>query len=308
MSLRKKKLVLAFVALSIVAIIVVVLIYQNKYAKTSDPAEIKGLWITKEVWQEEKLIYEGTNGTMLAVDTKGGYRFWDNGADHVGKLTKKDGRLHFTGEDGAAYSLFGQRGELIVSMKRGNDEQTWIFERQGDYHDTQLTDQQFAERYYALQKEAMQIKDQIYRGVYLVTKTKILQEVDEESAILAAREGIIEKAAYAWYAKKEGIVITDKEVETYMEDLISEVNKAEEFKEIDDIYRRVGLTFEESIRGQKELYRNICIMSKISEEHPTDWDAFKADLINQYKETKEYDALQTKLDDAAEKIKKKIHK
>ncbi len=58
---------------------------------------------------------------MLAIDQKGGYRFWDIEieSDQVGKLAERDGQLHFTGADGAEYSLYGQGGELIVSVKSG---------------------------------------------------------------------------------------------------------------------------------------------------------------------------------------------
>ena len=88
---------------------------------------------------------------MLAIDQKGGYRFWDIEieSDQVGKLAERDGQLHFTGADGAEYSLYGQGGELIVSVKSGGMQQTWICERQGDYRDTQMTDQEFEEKYYA---------------------------------------------------------------------------------------------------------------------------------------------------------------
>ncbi len=59
---------------------------------------------------------------------------------------------------------------------------------------------------------------------------------------------------------------------------------------------------------QKELYRSVCILGKLSERHPKDWETFKADLIKQYKETSEYEALQIRLDKAEAKLKKEIHK
>ncbi len=307
--LSKRKITIFLIAvLLIAAAVAAVFVYQNKYQKTADPSEIKGLWMTKEVRQGDEVISEGYNDAMLAIDKKGGYRFWDDGSDQVGKLAERDGRLHFTGADGAEYSLYGQGGELIVSVKSGGVQQTWICERQGDYHDTQMTDQEFMEKYYALQKEALDIKDLVYRGLYLGAKIKMLQEVDEESAILSAREGIIEKAAYAWQAKNLAIVVTDEEVEAYMDDLISEVKKSEDFDEIEAAYKKIGLNFEKSVRMQKELYRSGRIMDKLGERHPKDWQTFKADLIKQYKETEDYEALQTRLDDAEAKLKKEIHK
>lgn len=309
--LSKKKITIFVIAILLVAAAVAaVLVYQNKYQKTADPSEIKGLWMTKEVRQGDELLSEGFNGAMLAIDQKGGYRFWDIEieSDQVGKLAERDGQLHFTGADGAEYSLYGQGGELIVSVKSGGMQQTWICERQGDYRDTQMTDQEFEEKYYALQKEGMDIKDPVYRGLYLGTKTKMLQEVDEESAILSAREGVVEKAACAWQAENLAIVVTDKEVETYMDNLISEGKKADNFEEVEAAYQKIGLTFEKSIRMQKELYRSVCILGKLSERHPKDWETFKADLIKQYKETSEYEALQIRLDKAEAKLKKEIHK
>ena len=305
---RKKITIFVVIVLVIAAGAAAIFVYQNKYQKTANPSEIKGLWMAKEVRQGDEVISEDGNGTMLAIDKKGGYRFWDNGSDQVGKLAERDGQLHFTGADGAAYSLYGQGGELIMSVKSGGVQQTWICERQGDYGDTQMTEQEFAEKYYALQKEAMDIKDPVYRGLYLAAKTKMLQEVDEESAILAAREGIVEKAACAWQAKNLAIVVTDEEVEAYMDDLISEAKKSEDFDEVEAAYQKIGLTFEKSIRMQKELYRSVCILGKLNERHSKDWETFKADLIKQYKETAEYEDLQTRLDDAEAKLKKEIHK
>ena len=126
--LSKKKITIFVIAILLVAAAVAaVLVYQNKYQKTADPSEIKGLWMTKEVRQGDELLSEGFNGAMLAIDQKGGYRFWDIEieSDQVGKLAERDGQLHFTGADGAEYSLYGQGGELIVSVKSGGMQQTW---------------------------------------------------------------------------------------------------------------------------------------------------------------------------------------
>ena len=50
--LSKKKITIFVIAILLVAAAVAaVLVYQNKYQKTADPSEIKGLWMTKEVRQ-----------------------------------------------------------------------------------------------------------------------------------------------------------------------------------------------------------------------------------------------------------------
>lgn len=304
MSTGKKKWIFAIIAAVIaIAAAAAIWLYQDKDKKISDPAQLKGLWVTKEMRQDDQLISQGATATMIAIDKKGGYRFWDNGIDHVGKLEKKDDALHFTGKDGASYLLHGQDGELIVLRQLGDEQQTWIFEREGNYRDTQMTDQEFMERYCALQKEAMDMKDQLYAGIYLGTKLGILQEMDEADAITEAEDGLVKNAAYVWYAKNDGIHITDEDVEKYMENIINEAKGADDFKDLEGAYKKAGLTFEESVRGAKDFYRIAWVKSLLYDAHEKDWEEFEADLIAKYKETKDYDALQAKLDAAAEKVK-----
>ncbi|WP_419022729.1 hypothetical protein [Emergencia sp.] len=307
---EKKKQGLILLAVLIAAVVIVsAFIHSGEDDQIADPGRLAGMWQPKEIWQEGKLISEEGNAAALAIDKDGGYRFWDGyGQDQTGELQKKDGALCFEGKDGRRYVFHGKDKQLMITAKEGNSEETWVCEWTGYFGDTKLTDEERLTALYTIQKKGMDMKDRASGWFYTAIAGKLFTAMPEGEAVSQAKDEFIEDAAFTWYADEHDLVVTAKELDKYMDDLISEAEEAENFEVYEKALQKSGMTYEESVKENAEVYRVRYIVNKFYEEHFNDWDAFTKDVVNRFKHTKEYRSLKADMNDAVEKAKEEIQK
>ncbi|MEY8296635.1 MAG: hypothetical protein ACLRJC_12565 [Emergencia timonensis] len=304
---KKKQGLILLAVLVAVAVIVSAFIHAGEDDQITDPGRLAGVWQPKEIWQGGKLISEEGNTASLAIDKEGGYRFWNGyGQDQTGRLQEKNGELRFDGKNGGSYVLHGEKKQLIVTAKVGDEEETWICEWTNYYGDTQLTDEERLTALYTIQKKGMDMKDQTCGWFYTAIAGNLFTGMPEGEAVTQAKDKFIEDAAFTWYAKEHDLVVTDKELDKYMDDLISEAKGADNFQVYEKALQNAGLTYENSIRGNADIYRERCIVNKLYEEHFNDWDAFAKDVVNRFKHTNAYRSLKVEMNDAVEQAKEEI--
>lgn len=303
MQKNKKKLLIILAVAAAAAVLIAAFVHQNEDATISDPAKIAGMWQFEETQQNQ--VSEKLAAFSIAIDKDGGYRLWNYEQNQNGKLNKKDGKWYFEGNGGNRYTLDKKNGNLIVTLAESDPIESWTYKRTGDYGDTSLTDQERLEQYAAIQREALTFKDKDYGILYanIVTNVRLIG-MSEGDAIADAKKAFIEKKAFEWYAKENKIVVTEKQLEKYMEDLIDDSRETEEFKDVEAAYEKAGITYEESIRQNARTYYYVLTTGQFYEEHAKDWEAFKEAVADQYKSRKQFSKTQEKMNQDIEKIKK----
>ena len=302
---EKKRLLMILAVVVAAAVLIAAFVHQKEEETISDPAEIAGMWHIDEDQQTES--DDGPAAIMIAIDKNGGYRLWNYDQNQNGKLNKKEDKLYFEVDGGKQYTFDKKNGKLIVTLAESDPVESWTYERTGDYGDTQLTDQERLAQYAAIQKAAMDFEDLDYGVLYESIVTQVdLMGSSEGDAIAAAKKGFIEKMAFDWYAKENEIVVTEKQVDQYMDDLIADAKETDDFKNMEAAYKKAGMTFEESIRCHARSYRYLLITDQFYEEHEKDWEAFKDTVVDQYKRSQDFPKMQEKLNRDIEKIKKDL--
>lgn len=132
-------------------------------------------------------------------------------------------------------------------------------------------------------------KDTPYTRVYLCLETGKMIGHAEEDSFQTAKEFITLTRAIEWYAEKNGISVSEKEVDDYMKECFAEVEKADVYVKYDQALRKYGFTFKEYYFQFPELYRWQYIV-----QGPLHEDGKEADtdrIVQAYKETGEYDSL-----------------
>ena len=116
--------------------------------------------------------------------------------------------------------------------------------------------------------------------------------------------GLIENKALQWYAQKNNIDVSDKALNEYMQDLLSNLQDSEEYDIYSEAAKSLNTTFEDIVLNDSKAYRDIIIKNQLFEKYiikqkkiltnneNTDeiqakynkqWDIFVKDVINQYK-------------------------
>lgn len=303
-AIKKKRLLVILAALAATVVIISAFVHAGEDDFISDPARLAGKWEVTEIRRGDKLISDN-NAILIYIDKNSGYHLWkDNPADEqMGELQKRDGQLCFDGKDGWTYALHGKQRQLIVTVKKGKQEETWICEWDGYCLDAQLTNQESWERYFAIQKKAMAIEDETQKWLYTDIMNALSDGYPEGEAISKCKKSYINFMALAWYAEEHGLVVTDERVKEYMNLVISAV-ESPGFEDYRAALRKVGITERERVESNAERYRMDCIWDNLYKEHPgEEWDAFEQDIVNRFHHTKAYRALKIEMETAVEKIK-----
>lgn len=140
-------------------------------------------------------------------------------------------------------------------------------------------------------------------------------------------KGIIETQALLWYADKENLSPTNKEISDYINNSIHEMKEAQEYKEYNDAAKDVSSSFSEIQKNDFETYRIIVTKNKLydtittspsgeklttedlnhaADENTQKWDKFVKIVVSEYKETNDYKELLSKFEVCEELVDKDI--
>lgn len=194
-----------------------------------------------------------------------------------------------------------------------------------DLVDVQVKSQ--IEEYFKSQKDNIKLSEKLtkttpYDSIYGNVKIRELSGETKNKAIEGAIDDYIEKEAFTWYANENGIVVSDAEVKKHMEALIAEAKKADNYAEVEAACNKAGMTYEEFVRKNAELYKveiikNILYMTEYDkyksengvvdgEEFNREWMNYKEDLISGFKQTEKFEKLQKVINNCVSLIKSNV--
>lgn len=169
------------------------------------------------------------------------------------------------------------------------------------------------EEYFKFQKGNIKLskkllKETPYDSIYGNVKSRELSGETRDKAIEGAVDDYIEQEAFIWYANENNIVVSDAKVEMHVLNLITEAKKADNYEEVEAACNKAGMTYEEFVRKNTDLYRveiikNILYMSEYDkyksekgvvdgEEFNGEWTIYKVNLISRFKQTERFEKLQ----------------
>ena len=89
------------------------------------------------------------------------------------------------------------------------------------------------------------------------------------------------------YANKKGLTATDREVNLYLEELLTSYKKAQEYGTIEKACNRVGTTFENLVRKDFACYKAILTQEKLFADFKQNYIEKKAWNAKEITETKD---------------------
>ena len=306
---KKRQGVILLGALVVAAVIVSAFVHAGEDDFLTDPARITASWEVAEIWQDDKLVSDNQTVILIDIDKNGGFHLWKDEPrnEQMGKLEKVDGQLRFTGDDGWIYDIHGRQRQLIVTVRKGQKEQTWICERDGYCRDALQTEEEQQEVFFQIAKKSLKIEDDTERNLYFFIKLVMDHGTPEGKAINAARKFCIRGRAFVWYAEEHGIVVTDEDVEEYTQLLIKGMKEAPRaFEGYDADLKKVGMTYEDYVQVEAEAHRWDVYESAVYRESSLEMETLDQDVVNRFHHTKAYQELKAELDDVIERIKEEL--
>lgn len=173
-------------------------------------------------------------------------------------------------------------GLLLFSyFSKGDAEKDWA----------QKTDEQQMQVYFDLTRESILLEEKLGETPYITMLrsfkgNQITSGMTETQALDNAAELIVNEQALIWYAKNNGIEVSDKAVAEYIKtNVIEQVREAEGFDKMEEACNKAGMTFEDSIWAYESSYKSAYIMSQIE-----DWDDSRMEEIAEaYKASSTYE-------------------
>lgn len=159
----------------------------------------------------------------------------------------------------------------------------------------QSTENHKLDTYFSLIKESLLLEEELgkdtpYISMLRTTKgNTITGGMSKADAVEEAEYWIILEQAVFWYAEKNGILPTDKEIAEYLNNtIIAEAKEDEGFAQMEKMCNENNLTFADTVWAYENSYRWQYIMEKVSPEYkPELLDGIIAD----YKETSDYEEV-----------------
>lgn len=137
---------------------------------------------------------------------------------------------------------------------------------------------------------------------------------------------LVQLEALFWYAKKNGIEPSDKDIERYMSKLLKDVKDSKEYDEFQKAAKKYGTTYEQILMNNIEAYRITQTIESVYEQFLTghrdagklteeerkkrdkmikeEWDKYVKKIVAQYKLSDNYKSLRNTLPRIKEKYKK----
>lgn len=194
-----------------------------------------------------------------------------------------------------------------------------------DLGDVQVKSQM--EEYFKSQKDNIKLSEKLtketpFDSIYGNVKSRELSGETKNKAIEGAVDDYIEYAAFTWYADENNIVVSDAKVEMHMLDLIAEAKKADNYEEVEAACNEAGMTYEEFVRKNADLYKveiikNILYMTEYDkyksekgvvdgDEFNKEWKIYKEDLISGFKQTEKFEKLKKVINNCVSLIKSDV--
>lgn len=179
------------------------------------------------------------------------------------------------------------------------------------------------EAYFLSQKEAMDLEadldaDTPIGRLYASISYAKAIGTSEGDATKEAKNLLVEDQAFLWYAEKENFQVSESDVETYMNKIISDAKSADNYPVVLAACEKAGTTYDEFVKGNADAYKAAFIKdhfyieeaSAYSNTHSNQsnedflayWKNYKADVINQFKESTDYLALERAMNNCLEQI------
>lgn len=163
-------------------------------------------------------------------------------------------------------------------------------------------------------KEAIHLRNQLgentpYPEIFLYTEMlKDSKNYSEEEAVEAAGDRYTESEAFVWYAEKEGIAPTEKEISENTDKLVEKQKKADNYDEIEEKCKEEEMSVDDIFRKNEKYYSYELYISAVYDHwkvnydkahegensiisvYNLEWKDFVKEVISKYSETDEYKA------------------
>lgn len=156
-------------------------------------------------------------------------------------------------------------------------------------------------------------EDSTYPEYYMREKSLELDNISSNEAMEAAEDSIVETEALCWYAKENGIIVSDYDVDKLLNKIIEESKSAENYNEIQEACDSAGIAFETTVYENRLFYEKQLYLDKVYEHeyskmYPGEkisadnlenveaewieaWEKVVLDIVELYKNTDEYKNL-----------------
>lgn len=171
------------------------------------------------------------------------------------------------------------------------------------------------EKYYAISVEGSRIEDTLQSiskdespYPYLYKTTKVYADVlgySPERAAEIASDMYYEGKAFIWYGREHGFTVTDDEVKSYINSIVSDYPDADNYEELQAACAKNGTTLEEVAFDNFYAYKVQLLRDRIyeseQEKHPEFdtresfneyWNEFKSRVVGDYKSAGEFQSVQ----------------
>ncbi len=171
-------------------------------------------------------------------------------------------------------------------------------------------------------------EDSTYPEYYIREKSLELGDISLNESMKKTKDSIVETEALCWYAKVNGIIVNDYDVDKLMDEIIKEGKDAENYKEIQEACDNAGVAFETTVYKnrifyEKQLYADKVYESEYSKMYPQkkisadnlenvdeewakSWEQIVQDIVDMYKNTDEYRSLSKALNKDEVILKRKL--
>lgn len=177
------------------------------------------------------------------------------------------------------------------------------------------TENEALPEYVEIQKQMIDLNSELgentpYPQIYMIAETLFkIKGVKQDIAVTQAADRYIERKALVWYAEKSGIHVTHEEVNRYIEELIQAAKGAENYNEVNEAYKKAGITLEQYYRKNIQFYRDDYLIGKLYNQWIHDcgsgdevsesemelldeaWQEKVSEIKNSYQSVREYKKL-----------------
>ena len=177
----------------------------------------------------------------------------------------------------------------------------------------QTTNEQRVSIYCALIKEYMLLIDDLggntpYPAMKRSIKGSMMSSgLTQEEAIAQAVTYLTEEQAVFWRAEQDGIAVSEKDVNAYIQDnIISQVAKEENYDVVSQACEREGITFEDTIWAYKDSYKVDLIGEKAGVKSYEELESYKEESVKSFKASEAYASYKAVLDVCAQLIRDNV--
>ena len=194
---------------------------------------------------------------------------------------------------------------------------------QGNAGDIDSLQSQELEAYFLSQKKAMDLEanldaDTPIGSLYASIAYAKAIGTSEDDAAKEAEYLLVEDQAFLWYAEKENFQVSESDVEAYMNKIISDAKKADNYPVVSTACEKAGMTYDEFVKGNADAYKAAFIKDHFYTEeasvysnthsNPSNedflayWKTYKANVIKRFKESTNYLSLEKAMNNCVEQI------